>query len=122
MQMESFEAEPMKETFGDEVVIEELPGDVGERQEAPEDVPVTAEEAPGEAGTEEVPDEEVQEEPPAEEMAAPVCEEYTVQAGDTLAGISRQKYGDEQMVEKICELNGIADGDYIQVGEIILLP
>lgn len=113
IQKETFEEESVQETFGDEVVIEELPGAVGKQQEIQEEVPVTPKETA---------EEEPAEEPPAEEAAAAVSEQYTVQAGDTLAGISRQKYGDEQMVEKICELNGIVNGDYIQVGETILLP
>lgn len=49
-------------------------------------------------------------------------EAYTVQAGDSLAQISRDKYGTDEMVDEICALNGLANGDYIQVGETILLP
>lgn len=45
-----------------------------------------------------------------------------VQAGDTLAKISREQYGNDDMIDSICELNGIENGDYIQVGETILLP
>ena len=51
-----------------------------------------------------------------------VQESYTVQTGDTLAGISRAYYGTDEMISEICNLNGISNGDYIQVGEIILLP
>ncbi len=47
---------------------------------------------------------------------------YIVQAGDTLAGISRKHYGNEGKIQEICELNKITDGDYIWEGETILLP
>ena len=57
------------------------------------------------------------------EMAETVdYQEYIVQSGDTLAKISREFYGTDEKIGEICSLNGIADGDYIQVGEIILLP
>ena len=51
-----------------------------------------------------------------------VQESYTVQMGDTLAGISRAHYGTDDKISEICDLNGIENGDYIQAGEIILLP
>ena len=47
---------------------------------------------------------------------------YIVQEGDTLAKISRDHYGSDEMISEICSLNEISNGDYIQVGEIILLP
>ena len=45
-----------------------------------------------------------------------------MQMGDTLAGISRAHYGTDDKISEICDLNGIENGDYIQAGEIILLP
>ena len=45
-----------------------------------------------------------------------------LQAGDTLVKICREKYGTDEMIGQICALNEILDGDYIQEGEIILLP
>ena len=63
------------------------------------------------------------EEPAEETMAgAPVYEEYIVQSGDTLAKISREFYGTDEKISEICILNNITNGDYIQAGEIILLP
>ena len=103
----------------DEVVVEELPGDVYEKtEEQPERIPVTEAENVTEA---EVVVENVQptEEPVLEE-AAPKT--YVVQTGDTLAKISRDQYGNDDMIEEICSLNQIPNGDYIQVGETILLP
>lgn len=106
---------------GAETGVEEVPENAEdtEMEEPVENaVDTGAEEQPEnaeEAGTKEQPEN-------AEEAAAPVSEEYTVQRGDTLAGIVRAKYGDLGKIGEICELNGIADGDYIQEGEIILLP
>ena len=78
----------------EEVLIEELPGNVTEQPEK------------------ETLSEELQTEPKT----------YQVQVGDTLAKISRDQYGNDDMIEAICSLNQITNGDYIQVGEIILLP
>lgn len=110
----------------EEVVVEELPGDV---EEQPEEIPVTEEVHPEEIQSEELEQEEVQpeeaEEPQESQetsVQAPVYEEYVVQAGDTLAKISRDFYGTNEKISDICNLNGIMDGDYIQAGEIILLP
>ncbi len=133
------EKEMMQETAGDEVVVEELPGNVEEQTESEnveeEKFPIAEQESAEETGEleTEIP-EESQEEPeeikeesqeePAEEAAAetPVYEEYTIEPGDTLAQICRNIYGSDEMVDEICELNEIENGDYIQVGETILLP
>lgn len=47
---------------------------------------------------------------------------YCIEKGDTLAKISAKFYGNESMVDKICEANGIADKDSIQYGVNIVLP
>lgn len=47
--------------------------------------------------------------------------EYKVQKGDTLIGISKNKYGTAAKVNEIRELNNIA-GNRIIVGETLLLP
>lgn len=49
-------------------------------------------------------------------------ERYQVKVGDTLLGICRSRYGTDDMVDQICELNDLEDSDKIYVGEIILLP
>ena len=85
-----------------------------EEDAAAEELPVTENQ---ELSVEEAPKEEAT---PAVEV--PSHEKYIVQAGDTLAKISRDKYGTDEMIGRICELNEISDGDYIQEGEIILLP
>lgn len=47
---------------------------------------------------------------------------YTIMRGDTLNAICRRKYGNLEMVKKVCELNGIKNPDDIEVGQTILLP
>lgn len=120
------------EAASDQVIIEELPGNVEEEvlSEEPvanlmEELPVM-EETEEEQNQEEVPEEEGAEEiqeHKAEEAGAQVSHEsYEVQPGDTLAAISRKIYGTDARIQEICELNDISNGDYIQAGEIILLP
>lgn len=134
----SLNALQTQETAGDEVIVEELPGNVEEQPEAAEEaqnIPITeAEDTPEEVQPEELEEqpeeqpeeipEKPQEQESAQEAAAtpPVYEEYTIQVGDTLAKISRERYGNDEMVDEICALNEIENGDYIQVGETILLP
>lgn len=115
--------EKVVEVSSGEVVVDTLPGEVQEQQMTVPEEPV-AEEI-----VEELPVTEADEEAPAEpEVRAEVVEEapapqhYTVQEGDTLAKISRDRYGSDDMVDAICALNSLNDGDYIQVGETILLP
>jgi len=47
---------------------------------------------------------------------------YTVQSGDTLAGISFKLYGTYTKVSKIMELNSIVNKDYIFVGQKLIIP
>lgn len=63
-------------------------------------------------------------EPVQEAMSQAVSqpERYVVNKGDTLLNICRARYGTEDMLDKILELNDLSDGDMIYVGEIILLP
>jgi len=90
--------------------------------------------------------EEGSSEPPAQESAEPVVEpspeptpevtpipdptpqptpepvSYTIRRGDTLIGICMTKYGSDERVAEICELNQISNPDDIKEGETILLP
>ena len=112
------------------VLVEELPGEIEEQQETvyeessdgevQEEIPVTEQEEVSENQAEETKEEESVDVVQQEKVSQP--ENYVVQMGDTLAKISRDKYGNDDMIERICELNGIPNGDYIQVGETILLP
>jgi uncharacterized surface protein with fasciclin (FAS1) repeats/LysM repeat protein len=47
---------------------------------------------------------------------------YTVRAGDTLAIIARDVYGDVQLYQELCAFNNIANCDLIEVGDVINLP
>ena len=93
--------------------------------EVAEEVPETEKEALGET-TEEVTDpaEPVNEEPQMitstmQEMSEEV---YIVEAGDTLAKISKKVYGDISHVDAICRMNGLSDGNLIFIGQKLLLP
>ena len=47
---------------------------------------------------------------------------YIVEAGDTLAKISKKVYGDIGHVDAICRMNGLSDGNLIFIGQKLLLP
>lgn len=47
---------------------------------------------------------------------------YTVQPGDTLASICISIYHTKDMMGKVCEVNGIENGDKIYAGQKLLLP
>ena len=47
---------------------------------------------------------------------------YIVKKGDTLATISKKKYGNTSQVDAICKINGLEDGNLIFVGQKLLLP
>ena len=55
-------------------------------------------------------------------VATPEPISYTIQAGDTLIGISTHNYGTEEKVKEICTLNDITNPDNIHIGQKILLP
>ena len=118
---EAVSAEPLEQVLSEAVVVEELSGQVSQlpltktpESATPTPIP-TAMPTPAPEEKEEATQETVAE--PAEEAT-----EYVVQPGDTIASISREHYGSMEMVKKICERNEIINGDYIQAGEIIVLP
>ena len=47
---------------------------------------------------------------------------YVVEEGDTLAVISQKMYGDVGHVEAICKMNGLEEGDFIYIGQKLVLP
>lgn len=64
-----------------------------------------------------------EEQNPEEENSVKSEEEYyVVQRGDTLATISRKIYGDASYVDAIARMNGLTDGDFIYIGQKLLLP
>lgn len=102
-QIETPETQPAEST--EPVAVE------NQEETAPEPVQVPEETQEQEEETQEVISQAVRE-----------PERYQIQKGDTLLEISRLRYGTDEMVKKICEINGLEDGDKIYVGEIILLP
>ena len=67
-------------------------------------------------------DEDSDEQEEVEALSRNVARYYEVEKGDTLYTISRKIYGDTTYVQKICELNQIADPDNIRYGQKIVLP
>jgi nucleoid-associated protein YgaU len=55
---------------------------------------------------------------------APVAQQYTIKAGDTLSKISKQYYGNANQYMKIAEANKelIKDPNKIQIGWVITIP
>lgn len=47
---------------------------------------------------------------------------YTVKAGDTLALIARDIYGDFRLYEQLCAFNNITDCNTIEIGDVVRLP
>lgn len=64
------------------------------------------------------------EQEPATEVVSPEYRAYVVEAGETLVSICWSVYGrrDESLIEKICEINQIADKNQIYVGQKLLIP
>lgn len=56
------------------------------------------------------------------EEAAGKTEIYIVQAGDTLAGISKKVYGDYEHIDAIGKANDLENGNLIYVGQKLVLP
>ncbi|MCD8325485.1 MAG: hypothetical protein LUC90_02025 [Lachnospiraceae bacterium] len=57
-----------------------------------------------------------------ETQASDEPETYLIQRGDNLLTILRNHYGDDSMLQEVCEVNQIEDADNIQVGQTIVLP
>lgn len=108
-----------------------------EEESAEEELPEG--EPAGEESTEEAPEEETVEESPESEPTegentesadvqdgvTPASAQqtvYVIQKGDTLAKICMKYYGNLSNMDKICEMNGIADKDNILYGQKLILP
>lgn len=123
---ETAESENPEDTKDEEDVegsdVTEKPDDalVSDDIENPDDATVSSEtENPeGQASPEPLPEqpgEQASEQPEQNNV-------YTVEKGDTLATISKKIYGDITHVDAICELNGLEDGNFILIGQKLLLP
>lgn len=93
-------------------------------EQVPEEAVVEAPEEAQKEAPEEVSEEQPEEvqEVMSQAVQEPEPERYEVKAGDTLLEICRAKYGTEDMVDEICEQNGLEDGDKIYVGQTLVLP
>ncbi len=102
---------------------EEEAGHEEEPREEPQEEALKDSEEEGQPAAEEAKElEEEEDAQPVMSEAVNEPEQYQVQEGDTLLDISRRKYGSDEMVDDICELNHLEDGDKILAGEMILLP
>ncbi|MCD8068256.1 MAG: LysM peptidoglycan-binding domain-containing protein, partial [Lachnospiraceae bacterium] len=64
----------------------------------------------------------VEETQTASAESSDTSETYLIQRGDNLLTILRNHYGDDSMLQEVCEVNQIEDADNIQVGQTIVLP
>lgn len=103
--------------------VEVLPGNVEPLEKDKEDEPNTSEE---EKEEEQPKDNEVTNADDEEEASQEVVQEqvkyYTVQVGDTLAGISYKLYNSANYITKIMELNNIENVDLIYAGQRLIVP
>lgn len=102
----------MKDTF--ENKIPEETEQAEETQEVFAPLNVTNEEV-----QEEITEEVQESEPPYVNGSDGV---YVVEEGDTLAIISMKMYGDLSHVDAICKMNGLSDGNFIHIGQKLVLP
>lgn len=56
------------------------------------------------------------------ETSGNVHETYVIRPGDTLYQISIEKYGTMDIIQEICQLNGISENQIIYPGQVIVLP
>lgn len=135
--------------MGDELALTDAipvdhPGKVepGKEGAGGEDAAVSENSAPNEAAEDTILSAGIEDSIPVSEPAAPEAENvsepadpvieaqegiavpgiYCIEKGDTLAKISTKFYGDESMIDRICQANNIADKNNIQYGVNIVLP
>lgn len=96
--------------------------DEGDVLEPSRDKPIENEAEEEEEKEEKEEAEESNDEDNTEALSRSVTRYYEVEQGDTLYTISQKIYGDTSRVEKICEINEIADPDRIRSGQKIILP
>lgn len=114
-------------TLGDDDSSEDRQDEEEETPQAEESAEETADEesAAGEPAQGEMPQQnEPQDdnEEGVEALSRNVARYYEIERGDTLYTISQKIYGDTIHVQRICELNQIADPDHIRYGQKIILP
>ena len=122
---------------GDSIVVQEIPGNIYPTKEpvteapteppAPETEASQSTQAPPEGseqsqtGAASQPSEETAPEQTAAE-AAKEPETYTVKKGDTLRGICRMLYGNEEKLQELIGLNEIENPNLLREGQVLKLP
>ena len=110
----------------DESEASELPDPGAAEETASMENPENPEVAPSEAiPVETIPEPKVPEETVTEVISNQVAAEpitYEVKKGDTLISICMNRYGNQEKIPDICEMNHIINPDNIQEGWKILLP
>lgn len=104
----------------EEPTTETAPAASDEPSAEAESTTETAPAASGKPSAEEEPTTETVSEAASETSAVPTA--YTIKRGDTLIGISLQRYGTDKKVAEICDLNDIENPDDIKIGQKIFLP
>ena len=56
------------------------------------------------------------------EQPSPAGTAYTVVSGDCLWSIALRFYGSGTQYTKIAAANGLADPDYIRIGQVLVIP
>ncbi len=67
-------------------------------------------------------DEEEKNPSDTEQTDVSALQKYTIKKGDTLTSISMAQYGNLDMIDEICRVNGISRQDIIFAGQEIVLP
>lgn len=112
------------------VVVSEVPGNVFPTTEAAEETQAPEETTEMSSETESIDETETEvmestQETSEEETAAAVANQpqtHIVAEGETLYSICLKYYDSINMVEKICDLNGLEDQDKISIGQELQLP
>ncbi|MDD4378200.1 MAG: LysM peptidoglycan-binding domain-containing protein [Eubacteriales bacterium] len=109
--------------------VEVLPGNVFPLEEEESDQALTEDDSndPQEEVVEatqvdEAVERESDEEEPAQEVIKKEVKYYTVEMGDTLAGISYKLYNSANYIKKIMKLNNIQDENVIIAGQKLIVP
>lgn len=105
-----------------DVLSNDSKADDSKAGESKTDEPKTDEPKTDESKVDESKTDDSKENESAKETNTTAENSYIVRKGDTLASISREKYGSTSYVERICKLNGLEDGNLIFVGQKLLLP
>ncbi len=120
--VEEEQQETKETTSSVEEEQQETSGELPSSEKAEEDMDKSQEDLKGAGEDADKPEESSQETTEASAGQSQEARYYTVKPGDTLGSICISIYHNQRMMEKICEANGIENGDKIYVGQRLLLP